>query len=443
MHEFERGGKGRAERDGGQVAAKPEKRRKPERIWDGRGDALEDQRLTIAAGRLADDLRLKETHFRLMAHVGRQNGTRGWLRVSQSELAERWAVHRMTVNKAVGQLVEWGYLKKRTQQDAGESFCLYKVTLDDEAELPPEARRRGDGDGGECSPTTAPHRGGECSPTTAPVKSYDCTRAVRETAPPTIYPRAHRQTPASAEVITPSRPPRSARRGESGKPVDEHGDKHGTAPGIATRGWAARWDQAARAAVLDLIGGPRAHVAEVLLMPLVGTLQPPAGVHAASYVRDVAEQLAHWPAPVLAEVAIAMRARQVRDMMPAATLRQLAAVVAKRMSAASETAARTAAAPRVDADAWLADLMRADASRPDVALARQLVARIGQAAACSWFAGLAVERDGRRLVVTLPQKFCARFVAQHYAEDLHRAAVALWPEVERVAVEHAPQARAA
>ena len=52
-----------------------------ERIWDGRGDALEDARLTTADGRMADDLRMKAVHFRIMAHVGRQNGRRGWLRV--------------------------------------------------------------------------------------------------------------------------------------------------------------------------------------------------------------------------------------------------------------------------------------------------------------------------------------------------------------------------
>jgi hypothetical protein len=34
------------------------------------------------------------------------------------------------VNKAVGELVEWGYLEKRSQEESGESFCLYRTVID-------------------------------------------------------------------------------------------------------------------------------------------------------------------------------------------------------------------------------------------------------------------------------------------------------------------------
>ncbi len=445
MHEFGRGGKPCAERDGGQVAVKPtQKRRKPERVWDGRGDALEDARLTTAAGRLADDLRLRETHFRIMAHVGRQNGARGWLRVSQSELAARWAVHRNTVNRAFGQLVEWEYLKQRTQEQAGESFCLYKVALDDEAELPPAARTRAPGGEGECNPTSAPHAGGECRARSAPVQRQQCTRAHGRSAPHTQDTRAHRQTPDSAEVIPPSRPPHGARAegGRGGaKLVHEDEGNLRTTSGLDTRGWASRWDQAARAAVFDLIGGEHQHVATVLLVPLVGTLQPPVGVHGASYVRDVADRLGMWPAPVLARVAEAVKARQVRDMPAAATLRQWAAVAAHQLD--GECKAEPAPS-RVDTHGWLAELTRADGSRPEIALARQLVARLGADVTAAWFNGLAVAHSGRLVLVTLPTKFCARYAAQHYADDVKLAARAVWPEVESVRIEAArPQARAA
>jgi len=188
-----------------------------ERVWDGRGDALSDARMTQADARMADDLRLKLTHFRVMAHVGRQNNRRGWLRVSQSELAERWGNHRNTVNAAFVDLVGWGYLLQRTQEEAGESFCQYKVALDGEADgshfAPVQAKNVSQR---ECSPQTAPPcetsgdeggvqptdctpTGGECSPQTAHVHSggvHPCT--VGEYTPH-IIPRAHRLSPTIAE----------------------------------------------------------------------------------------------------------------------------------------------------------------------------------------------------------------------------------------------------
>ena len=137
-----------------------------ERIWDGRGGALDDARMTVAHGRLADDLRLGVTHFRVMAHVGRQNSQRGWLRVSQSELATRWDCHRNSVNRAFGDLVRWGYLTQRTQKEAGESFCLYKVALDGEGDACQETKPAAHAESGECTRKGAPR--GECTPKGAP-----------------------------------------------------------------------------------------------------------------------------------------------------------------------------------------------------------------------------------------------------------------------------------
>lgn len=183
-----------------------------DKVWDGRGEALSDARLTQADARMADDLRLKQTHFRVMAHVGRQNNKRGWLRVSQSELAERWGVHRNTVNGAFKELVAWGYLLQRTQEEAGESFCQYKVALDgetsEEHRTPKRAPRSvSQAEEGECTPETAPphdqSQGGECTPESAHVHSggvHPCT--VGEYTPH-IIPRAHRLSPDSAEEKLP------------------------------------------------------------------------------------------------------------------------------------------------------------------------------------------------------------------------------------------------
>src|SRR5690606_21283647 len=57
---------------------------------------------------------------------------RGWVLISQKELAERWGVTRQRVCIAINELVAWKYLRKRSQAERGESFCVYKVLLDDE-----------------------------------------------------------------------------------------------------------------------------------------------------------------------------------------------------------------------------------------------------------------------------------------------------------------------
>jgi hypothetical protein len=104
---------------------------KAEKTFDGRGDRLSDARMSMLSGRAADDLRLSGLHLRLLAHLGRQNHRRGWLRISQSELAEQWDVSRQRVNMAIRDLVGWRYVLKRDQKKTGESFCTYKTRLDD------------------------------------------------------------------------------------------------------------------------------------------------------------------------------------------------------------------------------------------------------------------------------------------------------------------------
>lgn len=110
-----------------------------ERVWDGRGDRLCDARFYWGSGRAADDLRLTGIHMRLLLHLGRQHQRRGWVLVSQSEIAERWSVSRQSINLAIKELVDWGYLSKQSQAESGESFCLYRLLLneDDGEELAP------------------------------------------------------------------------------------------------------------------------------------------------------------------------------------------------------------------------------------------------------------------------------------------------------------------
>jgi hypothetical protein len=125
------------------------------KIWDGRGDRLSDARKTEFAGRAADDRRLGELHLRLLAHFGRQNAKRGWLRVSQTELAKGWDCSRSRVNVAIGELVEWKYIRKVEQARTRESFCYYQTLLDEPFE--------DDCEEGECSAEGTPPDAEGCS----------------------------------------------------------------------------------------------------------------------------------------------------------------------------------------------------------------------------------------------------------------------------------------
>lgn len=132
-----------------------------ERTFEGRGDKLADARMSWLSGRVADDARLGLLHFRMLAHLGRQNHRRGWLRLSQQELAEAWGCSRSRLNQAIGDLVDWGYVRKRTQAESHESYCTYKVRLDDPED---DDEQAGNMPEGECSPGGTPHQGGSVPP---------------------------------------------------------------------------------------------------------------------------------------------------------------------------------------------------------------------------------------------------------------------------------------
>ena len=99
-------------------------------VWDGRFDKLADARFSTIPGSAPDDLRLTGIHFRLLTHIGRQNATRGWIKLSQTELAKRFDVKRGSINRAIGQLVKWKYIERLGQAKTGEALCQYRVVID-------------------------------------------------------------------------------------------------------------------------------------------------------------------------------------------------------------------------------------------------------------------------------------------------------------------------
>lgn len=100
-----------------------------EKVWEGRGDGLANARFSIFDGRAAEDVRLTLAHLRILIHVGRQNASRGWLRLSQTEIAQSLGLARQTICAAVRDLVQWRYLEKRAQADTHESWCHYRILI--------------------------------------------------------------------------------------------------------------------------------------------------------------------------------------------------------------------------------------------------------------------------------------------------------------------------
>lgn len=110
------------------TTTKSAKASKP-KIWDGRGDRLEGMRYSILPADVADDLDLGMLHLRFLAHLGRQNAKRGWCRISQAELAEKWGCSRCRLNQAIKALVRRGHVRELVSQQTRECWCTYQIVI--------------------------------------------------------------------------------------------------------------------------------------------------------------------------------------------------------------------------------------------------------------------------------------------------------------------------
>lgn len=106
--------------------ARAQKRSRVQRVED-----WDNARYSITPPRAALDARLTLIHFRLMAMLGRVNTAQGWCEMSQSAFAAALGYNRTSVVRAVKELVEWRYLEKRGQEQAGSARCHYRLLVDD------------------------------------------------------------------------------------------------------------------------------------------------------------------------------------------------------------------------------------------------------------------------------------------------------------------------
>jgi hypothetical protein len=91
-------------------------------------------RYSIFPADALDDPRVTDLHLRLLGLLGTYSDNNGWLIVNQATLAARAKRARETINRAIRDLVEWGYLRKRGRvgEDGRRLVNHYQVVMDRE-----------------------------------------------------------------------------------------------------------------------------------------------------------------------------------------------------------------------------------------------------------------------------------------------------------------------
>jgi hypothetical protein len=147
-------------------------------------------RYSIVPGDFARDARAKDVHRRVMGELGTHSTRNGWIKLSQTKLADTLDVARESVNRAIRELVAWGYLEKRSQAQTGRAICFYRIIMDrpgepDDSE--PDSPIEGDGDdvssagdAGETCDVSLTRGGGTCDVPLTP--TCDVLRHTRVTS---------------------------------------------------------------------------------------------------------------------------------------------------------------------------------------------------------------------------------------------------------------------
>jgi len=86
-------------------------------------------RYSIVAGDFAEDSRADILHFRVYLLIGRHTNKHGWCRLKQVNIAQALGISRKTVNLRIKDLVDWGYVEKRSHDATGRSI-FYRTKMD-------------------------------------------------------------------------------------------------------------------------------------------------------------------------------------------------------------------------------------------------------------------------------------------------------------------------
>lgn len=124
------------------------------------------------------DRRMNGSHKDVMMTLGVYSTRKGWIRISQTALADKIGCARSTVNRAIRDLVAWGYLEKRTKTDTHMPLCFYRIVMvrDDPDLTSDDLDIEGDDDGPSEGGCSVGDTGGLCGPDATRVVALDATQ---------------------------------------------------------------------------------------------------------------------------------------------------------------------------------------------------------------------------------------------------------------------------
>jgi hypothetical protein len=92
-------------------------------------------RYSIIPGDFAADARADVGHFRVINLIGRHTSKSGWCNLKQLNIAIELGLTRETVNRKIRDLVDWGYVEKRSIDATGRAI-RYRTIMDRPASPP-------------------------------------------------------------------------------------------------------------------------------------------------------------------------------------------------------------------------------------------------------------------------------------------------------------------
>lgn len=389
------------EKQNSQPRARPPRKARVQRVED-----WDNARYAITPPRAALDDRLTLIHFRLMAMLGRVNTAQGWCEMSQTMFAKALGYARGSVVRAVKELVDWRYVEKLGQAEAGSARCHYRLLVDDPEPLElddphGDCDTESEGDNGTCNvprdTSTCNVPGDTC--VTSNVTQVSRTKDTALDQRSKITP----QTPQVAGVCE----------------VGIGNAKEGS-------GWASGWTLEAQAEAGRVRSSPVAsHVAAVFIDQVRGVLRPQKGADAAAYVRQLAHHLRDFQPDVLAAAATALI--EARNETLPGIGEVLKVVRAAKARLAAESAAAAGSVSIAAGDPALA------ARWPDVVIA--LRKHLGPDVVKSWFDPVQPQRLAGDVLVLAGSPLNARWISQNYEHATLDACRSVWPGVVKIRFE--------
>lgn len=257
-------------------------------------------RYSIIPGDFAADQRADVGHFRVMNLIGRHTDAHGWCRLKQLKIGKEVGLSRETVNRKIKDLVDWGYVDKRSADATGRAI-FYRTIMDRPGPLP--VVQNDDAAGPDFGPD-APELDlpepptGRVTPASHAVttKKPSCNRhVIRSLTPGVSAARTSGVTHAATANNDPSLTATSSTTKKDSPPPPRKRGARERARSNLVSGW------------LELLAadGVNMHVVELLLRPVLSSLSVE---HAApvDLLRSIRDQrvLAEIPSHVLSRLAV-------------------------------------------------------------------------------------------------------------------------------------------